>query len=54
VFEAPARYVIGTASAIAATTGLLALIGRGLWRSPDWAHKWLAVARDLRKYRNGN
>jgi hypothetical protein len=31
---------------------VLALIG-ALWKLPEWVHKWVAVAREVRDFRSG-
>lgn len=30
-----------------------ALVVLALWKLPEWARKWLALARDVRDYRSG-
>jgi hypothetical protein len=35
------------------TASPLAVVVVALWKLPEWAGKWIAVARDLREYRAG-
>jgi hypothetical protein len=36
-----------------ASPPLLVVLCLCLWKLPEWARKWIGVARDLRAYRSG-